>query len=1064
MRIKLLFFFLAISLSAVAQNTLNIPGFGNIPFIKTGDLYALDFGKLGKFNFSGTINPLSLSTNVEMDDLKTFPGAKVMAILGLQDIEMILTSNDFEIAANLDDKFKDDILDEIKKIDIIAPVIGTVLNTFEMRESKVSLTFDKSLKMIGEIDFNIHVFGKKLPIPKINGELNPQAIIGTIVDKVKDVALNELSKVAKVVAEAMVESGKIIAGAFDDAMKVAKTASTYVTSTKSQIDNKYVPRHATKVSKPVLLASNRAIGTFYDKVTPALKNIEGKTNQETKELRSKYIKTDWNKIIRKIDNDWNRIRGDRSYVSFYIKPSSAANGGNIFRKKVDEYKQQHIDFRNRIWNRMMNDKELIVKNNDVYFVKSVSQGKWWDMPNFHYNAGRYNAHVGLYKKDNYKGKYEGADRFIKIIRTGNPDIVFLQPQHSYYVIASEIPKASAGTKLVLDPMDGSKKEQMFKMKPVSRKKHTYYLIHVKSGLSVTANPDGSIELQNGNRSKSQQWKFEDASNANLMAAPDTEYRFMVENVKAKRIWDIPGAMRDVQGRGAKLQLWDIDDCPDRFMSLEKHEVGDETYFYIRILHHDYVLNVTDWRVQNGTRIELWDKQNEMKQQFKFIYAGAPLTYYIQDRNSGKFLNANSTHINENGCAVQIWDFNGQDQQKWKLHMYKKWQVPRGSFQKFHIKAAFTNNEYWDISGSESHQGSKIQNYALDGGQDRLFRIKKTNDYSWINIQSAQNGMMVDVPNNTDKNGTQIQLWPKNGADAQKFGLELTSETTFTIYTKRGKSIDIDGDPYNGTDWRGNSRRIQINNYGHTQDRHWQLYYADGPKKGQVYRFKQINPESSKAFIPQALKEEALTNHSTTSVDPFLGKTFIIQSSINFGKNPQGCWDIPGGKNPPLGNGKNVEVWQENGGLDQHFTVIKGTIDGYYKLAPSNSPKYRINVDGGNTNNGTNLELWENNNNPRQNFMFKHLGNGKFKIYDSNGRALCLSARSSNNGSNIHIWEDHNGPWMEWYLIDAKTRKPYTPQAIPHIEKESHTNPKIENNEKKPTGSGAKKTRTLNSGF
>ena len=160
------------------------------------------------------------------------------------------------------------------------------------------------------------------------------------------------------------------------------------------------------------------------------------------------------------------------------------------------------------------------------------------------------------------------------------------------------------------------------------------------------------------------------------------------------------------------------------------------------------------------------------------------------------------------------------------------------------------------------------------------------------------------------------------------------------------------------------------------------------------------------------------------------KLFIIQSAMNYGKNTGGCWDIPGGKNPQLSDGKNVEMWEMNGGEDQYFKFAKSSMSGCYEMYVSYNSRYRVNVDGGSSKNGTNVELWTNNSNVRQNFKFKHLGNGRFKIYTSTGKILTLSGRSSNNGSNIHVWDDHNGGWTEWYLLDAKTKKKYVPVIYP----------------------------------
>lgn len=187
------------------------------------------------------------------------------------------------------------------------------------------------------------------------------------------------------------------------------------------------------------------------------------------------------------------------------------------------------------------------------------------------------------------------------------------------------------------------------------------------------------------------------------------------------------------------------------------------------------------------------------------------------------------------------------------------------------------------------------------------------------------------------------------------------------------------------------------------------------------------------FISILILASSLVSMSQNAVIP-KNRQFIIQSAMNFGRNTGGCWDIPGGKNPRLKNGKNVEVWEYNGGCDQHFSLVSSSMPGYYEIITCRNYSYRVNVDGGRTNNGTNVELWSNNSNRRQNFRFKHLGNGRFKIYTTTNRVLCLNGRRNKNGTNIHIWQDHNGSWMEWYLLDPVTRKPFIPGGNTKISK------------------------------
>jgi len=174
------------------------------------------------------------------------------------------------------------------------------------------------------------------------------------------------------------------------------------------------------------------------------------------------------------------------------------------------------------------------------------------------------------------------------------------------------------------------------------------------------------------------------------------------------------------------------------------------------------------------------------------------------------------------------------------------------------------------------------------------------------------------------------------------------------------------------------------------------------------------------FIGQGL----FSQPSKGSVIP-TGKKYYIQSAMNYKRDNGGYWDVPG-KPQAIAKGSNIQVWDLDDGHDRMFTMIESKEKGFYEIAVGNTPKTRVDVVNGATSNGTNIRVWEENGANAQRFLFHHLGNGRFKIFDRNGKALCLADRNSKNGSNVHIWGDHDGVWMEWHLIDVETKVAFVP--------------------------------------
>jgi hypothetical protein len=518
-KIKILSIIIVLSIisinTAFSQDKLSIPGFGEIPFIKKNNLYSLNFGKLGKFNFEGSVKPLSLNASLGMNDLKAFPGAKVMGALGLKDIEMTLKQKGLEIAANFDDKIKDNLVKELRKIDQLAPIINTIFNTLEINKSHAALIFNTNGSLGGELDFNIKLFGKKLPIQKIKGKIELKEIVNQLVGNIEKEAKNFAANLKKIVKEAG-EIAKKASAEADKLMASAKTVSKH-THSKSECDKKCSPNHAKKLSSPIIEGSFDAVRKFYFDVFPNLGKIHGTTPAETRLLRSNLIKADWDALFTNIDYRWNKILKDRTYVRFYILPSSAGNGGKIYRNKVKEYRNKDLTYRKTVWERMMKNtstgkEEAKIKGAKIpkgtYYIKSVKAG----------NSN--NGYLDIsYNKDKKKWKLKGQRLQIWTKdNSGAKKYKFHKNRYlSYYIIT---------------PESDSK-----------------YALDCKGGKSSKRTP---IHLWSTHKAASQQFYLEHKGNGKFVIIPKRDHKkclALVENKNANR--------------GNKVHLWTYSDSASK---------------------------------------------------------------------------------------------------------------------------------------------------------------------------------------------------------------------------------------------------------------------------------------------------------------------------------------------------------------------------------------------------------------------------------------------------------------------------------------------------------------------
>ncbi len=468
--------------------------------------------------------------------------------------------------------------------------------------------------------------------------------------------------------------------------------------------------------------------------------------------------------------------------------------------------------------------------NKFFFVKNKADGLYMDMKGYHLYAEAKSGRVQCFEKDVNDQGVQGADRFIKVIgHATESDYVFLQPQHSDFVMDIAGGAKTAGAQVQLWDKGVNNAGQMFKLVAVENEKNTYYVQVKSSGLYLTGNGKNAITQEALTNADKQKWVFEPANPYVEMAPPPAE-KYAIQNVMGKRFIDVPGANKNAQMKNALLQLWDMDHDPDRYMIFHKSTISN--YFVIQPMHSAYVWDIEGESKENTARLQLWERHDRDGQLFSFEFAGEPLTYFIVNKRSGKVIDASNTHVGTNGCPLIQYDKHGGDNQKWKLYMAPMWHMPPAG-QNFYIKCSYSD-KYFDLGGADTENninGKELITWNLDGGGDRIFKIISANAHSWVNIQIQNGGRFVSIPSNRSENGVSLIIHDKTNGNDQKFAIMPTSPTTFVLRTNNWKAVDVEG----GTVTENGKRILQWDtHFGASQQ--FQLIYADGPNKGQVYRF------------------------------------------------------------------------------------------------------------------------------------------------------------------------------------------------------------------------------------
>lgn len=314
----------------------------------------------------------------------------------------------------------------------------------------------------------------------------------------------------------------------------------------------------------------------------------------------------------------------------------------------------------------------------------------------------------------------------------------------------------------------------------------------------------------------------------------------------------------------------------------------------------------------------------------------------------------------------------------------------------------SQNGYWDLPGvnPKAKNGQNLAVYKMDKGDDRKYWFKWAGDGNYTIRSLAGYKYCVDLSHGRTNNGSNIGMHEANRTDAQLFYLKHLGNGRFKIHHISGKILALAGRS------SSNGSNIHLWDDHNSISNEWYL----------------IDSQTKKPLIPTEFHKP--TNRRQKGTKMLTDVDFKIQSAMEYNRGSNGYWDLPG-KDPKISMGMSLKLYKLDRGGDRYYKIKKEKNSQYYNIQPGNVHDGRLDVKGGKSKKGADMHIWRKHSGKSQQFYFKHLGNGRFKIYHMSGRIVCPAGRRSSNGTNVHLWDDHNGIYTEWYLI-KKNGRPYIP--------------------------------------
>lgn len=164
----------------------------------------------------------------------------------------------------------------------------------------------------------------------------------------------------------------------------------------------------------------------------------------------------------------------------------------------------------------------------------------------------------------------------------------------------------------------------------------------------------------------------------------------------------------------------------------------------------------------------------------------------------------------------------------------------------------------------------------------------------------------------------------------------------------------------------------------------------------------------------------------STTDP--GQTGIVSGGVykltaqHSGKN----LEVAGGS---TADGANVQQWTDNGKPQQQWKTID-VGGGYYKLISGVSGK-ALDVEGAYTYDGANVQQWADNGQANQKWKIVDVGGGYYKLISgSSGKALDVAGGSTADGANVQQWTDNGNAQQKWKFTQVTTQQDTTAPTVP----------------------------------
>lgn len=292
-----------------------------------------------------------------------------------------------------------------------------------------------------------------------------------------------------------------------------------------------------------------------------------------------------------------------------------------------------------------------------------------------------------------------------------------------------------------------------------------------------------------------------------------------------------------------------------------------------------------------------------------------------------------------------------------------------------ISSAVDENKVIDVSENNQNNGANVQIYDSNGSSAQKFNIHKneSGDYTITNSYSHKS---LDVAGGNSRSGANVQMYDANGTAAQRWKIKSIRDGFFIIENCiSGKVLDVAGGS------RRNGANLQV--------------YSPNGTCAQLFKLILLGKATD-------VCDEVIPSGDYVIVAK--GNGFKAIDTADASK----------------ADGANVQLYEANGTGAQryHLEYHKGS-RGYYTITSATTGK-SLDVAGGSSKSGANVQMYTANGTSAQKWIIRKLENGYCVIINMiSGKNLDISAGSLANGTNIQVWNPNDTDAQQFSFLLAK---------------------------------------------